>query len=428
MKRISIIGSGSSYTPLLVDYVLKNFEEYPVSEIRLFDISEINGRTTFSFMERVLKKSGKPLQMLLCSTLDEALDGADFAVTQIRVGGLEARKKDILLGNEFGLVGQETTGVGGLASALRTIPEILRIAGLMERCAEKNAWLINFTNPSGIVTEAILRHSKVNALGICNGSISLARDIASLLHISPDELVYDYAGANHLAGIIRLRHRGKDILKSTIELLGSDRLKGLKNVPDFELPPALIQLVGFIPVSYLKYFWLTRTVVEYLQHQKKTRADEVMELEEEVKAIYGDGKSDELPEKMNLRGGSGYNEIAYRVMSALSGAKYDRLSVITHNRGAIANFDHHEVLELPVLISENGVEPITQGRLPVTLEGLVQQVKKYERLAVEAAVEKNKELALLAMLNHPLIGDADRIESIFDRLLEINKKYLKGWS
>ena len=427
-KKISIIGSGSSYTPLFVDKVLKNLDEFPVAEIKLFDISETNALTTLSFMKRLLKKSGKDIRMVLSGSLEQALEGVDFVLTQIRVGGLEARKKDIQLGLEFDLLGQETTGIGGFAKALRTTPEILNIAHRMQEYSSREAWLINFTNPAGIITEAVLKNTKTKAVGICNCSLSMVRDIAALFNIAPETISYDYAGANHLAGITRLEHEGKDILSETINRLAESELGNMKNVPDFELPASLMKRAGFIPVSYLKYFWFTERIVKYLKRKKKTRADEVMELEKEIKAYYIDKRNYKIPEAMSLRAGANYNEMAYRVMSALAGVKTDRLSVIAFNRGAVAPFAPSEVLEIPAIISENRIDPVAIGALPVALEALVQQVKKYETLTVKAAINKNRETALLAMLIHPLIGDTDRIEIIFDRLLEYNESFIGKWS
>lgn len=427
MKIIAIIGGGSTYTPLFVEHILKKWEELRVDEIRLYDISEVNLRNTSSFLRRLIEKSGKSLDLVLSPTPESAVDCAEFVMTQIRVGGLQARKKDILLGLEFDLIGQETTGVGGFAKALRTVPEILKIAMLMEKYAAADSWLINFTNPAGIVTEAVLRNTDINAVGICNCSLNMIADIAALMKVSPDTLDYDYAGANHLAGIVRIQEDGKNVLGYAMDLLAESESGNMKNTPDFELPAALMKRVGFIPVSYLKYYWFTRKTLAYLKNKTKTRADEVIEIESFVRNYYADAENTAIPEAMNSRGGAHYNEVAYRVIAALSGIRKERLSIIGRNGNSIPLFDPDTILEVPHMISNNHVEPEQIGRLPATLEGLVRQVKNYETLAVRAAITKDRDTALHAMMNNPLIGDVDRLDEIFDRLLEYNKQFLGNW-
>ncbi len=428
MIKIAIIGSGSSYTPLFVDHVIDKLDVFPVGKISFYDISEANAGATFHFMCNLLRESGKNLDLELSGTLEEALQGADFVLTQIRVGGFEARKKDILLGLRHNLIGQETTGIGGFAKALRTIPEIIRIAELMKKYSNSNAWLINFTNPAGIITEAVLRHTETNVVGICNCSISMIEDISILLRIPADQLFYNYVGANHLAGIVRLEHQGVDVLDRAIELLAESELGNMKNVPDFEIPSSIMKENGYIPVSYLKYFWFTEEIVAILKSRKKTRADELIELDKKVKAYYRETKSAQIPSEMSLRGGAGYNKLAFLVVSALAGFGEQRISVLGDNNKALTAFDKHMVLELPSIVRKNSVTPEKIGEIPLPLRKIVQEVKRYESLTVSAAINRKKETAYKAMENHPLIRDTEGLEVLFERLLDCNKKYIGTWS
>ena len=426
--KITIIGSGSSYTPLFFNYVVENLEILPVAEIALFDISSENLETTWNFMGNLLAESGKSLKLTKSARLEDALYGADFVLTQIRVGGMEARKKDILLGLESDLVGQETTGIGGFANALRTIPEILHISEMMRKHSSENAWLINFTNPAGIITEAVLRHTKIKAVGICNCSVSMVDDISVLTKIPAEELEYDYAGANHLAGIIRLEHEGKDILEHTIDLLAESELGGMKNVPDFEIPAEFMKKNGYIPVSYLKYFWFADRIITYLKSQKKTRADVLIELDKKVKNYYRKKNSFVIPEEMELRGGAGYNTIAFMVIAALAGFGDRRLSVIGRNRSSLSAFHSDTVLELPSVIKKDSITPEIIGSLPDSLNSLVAGVKEYEYLTVEAAVSGDRTAALRAMSFNPLIDRGTGNGRLFEKLVEYNREYLGEWS
>ncbi len=428
MIKIAVIGSGSSYTPLFVDHVIRKIREFPVEIIAFYDISEYNARSTFHFMLNLLRKSERKLKLVLSETLESALGGADFVLTQIRVGGFKSRKQDILLGLENGLIGQETTGIGGFAKALRTIPEIIRISELMRKYSAKSAWLINFTNPAGIVTEAVLRHSETNVVGICNCSLSMIEDISELLRIPRDELFYNYVGANHLAGIVRLEHKDSSFLDKAIELLAESELGNMKNVPDFEIPSSVMKENGFIPVSYLKYYWYTEKIVKHLKKQKKTRADELIELDKKIKRYYRETKSDQIPGEMSLRGGANYNKLAFLVVSALAGYGGQRLSVIRENQNTLSAFTADTVLEIPSVISKNSVVPEVIGEIPKSLQNIVNEVKRYESLTAAAAISRNKAIAYEAMENHPLIRRTPDIKALFERLLDCNKEYIGTWS
>lgn len=426
--KLTVIGGGSSYTPELADGIIKNYATFPVKEIALVDINEGWDKVQIicSFLKRIFKRAKLPVEVYC--TLDRriALKGSDFVISQFRAGGLDARSNDEKIPLKYGIVGQETTGPGGFANALRTIPIALAICKDIEQICP-DAWLINFTNPSGIVTEAINKYSKVKCIGLCNVPINMEREICKCLGASKSRVQCQFAGLNHLSFIGRLFVEGEDLL---LKRNSSQFLKNriVKNIKGSEIPADFVNSLGFIPSPYLKYFYLKddmlREEMDKFNALGITRADEVKEIEMRLFDKYKDINLIEKPEELAERGGALYSEAAVCLMNSIWNDKRDVQVVNTLNRGCIPELPDDVVIETNCLISRTGAAPIVYGYLPDAIKGLVHQVKAYEQLTIEAAVTCDKEKAVIALANNPLVLDVKKAQDIFIDILKTNMKYL----
>lgn len=428
--KVVVIGGGSSYTPELIDGMIKNHERLPISELVLVDIEM--GREKLEIIEaftrRMLLKAN--LDVKVSATLDRrsALIDADFVLTQFRVGGLAARHLDESIPLTLGLIGQETTGAGGFGKALRTIPVILEITRDMEElCPE--AWLINFTNPSGIITTAVKKHSRIKCIGLCNIPISMEKNILKLLEVTPERLYLSFSGLNHLSFVRKAFLDGKDITSQLIQKsIENDSV--VKNVPGIAWSTPLLSALQMIPSPYLKYFYQTE---DMLQEERKamengtSRAQSVMKVEKELFELYKDPNLNEKPEILNKRGGAYYSEIAISLINSIYNNTSQVHVVNTENRGAIPHLPYDSIVETNCIINHTGAHPIVSEPLPLTVLGLVQQVKAYEELTVEAATRKSKALALMALVNHPLVRDAVLAQKLLDKIMEAHPDYIKGY-
>jgi len=416
-----VIGGGSTYTPELIEGFIKRREELSVSRIVLMDIDKERLDVVGSLARRMVERAGVETEIVLTTERQAVLEGADFVVTQIRVGGLEGRAGDEKIPLEFGLIGQETTGPGGFAMALRTIPVMLDLAREMEALSP-DGWLINFTNPSGLITEALNRHSQVRAIGLCNGPITMRNRIANALGVDGDCIWLDYFGLNHLAWIQRVFLGGRDI---TADLLAQiAKTPGQTGLLDFDFDKTLIAALGLIPSGYLRYFYHTDRVLEQMQRADRTRAEVVMEIDRELMALYKTPDLREKPKVLEQRGGAWYSAAAVALISAIANDKHEVHIVNVPNRGALKGLPDEAVVEVPALVNRSGAHPLVIGEMPLAVRGLVQAVKAYEELAVEAAVTGSREAALLALVAHPLVPTADVAEKLLDRILEANRVYL----
>ncbi|MCX7795957.1 MAG: 6-phospho-beta-glucosidase [bacterium] len=416
MKQLilTVIGGGSTYTPELVEGIIKGFEVFPVKELRLVDIDEEKLNIVGSLVRRMVESSNVPIKLSLTTDRKKALEGADFVVSQIRVGGIRARIKDERIPLEFGVIGQETTGAGGFANALRTIPVMLDIAKDIEELTN-NAWLINFTNPSGIVTEALLRFSKVKTIGLCNVPINFFYRFANILGVDISDIYLDYVGLNHLSWVRRVYCRGNDVTNKILE-----------NVKDglSQKERGIVELINMIPNSYLHYYYFKDEVLEAQKSSERTRGEIVLEVEEKLLEKYKDESLKEKPPELSQRGGAHYSDAAVELMKSIYLDRRDIQIVNVMNNGSITDLPDNGVVEVPCVISGNGAMPISMGRLEPFIKGLAQTVKYYEQLTVESAVEGDIKKAKQALLIHPLVGAKAVAEGLLEKILEENKTFL----
>jgi 6-phospho-beta-glucosidase len=412
--KIAVVGGGSTYTPELVSCLQR--QGLDVGELALQDIDAERLDVVGGLARRMLARQGFAGKLVLTDDLDRAFDGADFVLIQIRVGGQAARLTDEVVPLESGCIGQETTGAGGFAKALRTVPVVLRIA---ERAAERaapGAWIIDFTNPVGIVTRALLDAGH-RAIGLCNVAITFQRLFARLLEVEPLRIVVDQVGLNHLTWVRAVRIDGEDVLP---RLLGAhaDELAA-----EVELPRRLLDELGVLPSYYLRYYYATREVlVEQLAGVP--RATVVAATERELLRLYRDPELAEKPALLESRGGAFYSEAATGLVASLAGDGGDVHVVNVRNAGTIAGLADDDVVEVPARVGTGGARPLEQPPLAPELLGLVQHVAAYDRLAVLAATSGDRVLARKALLAHPLIGQLSLAEELVERLLEAGAAYL----
>lgn len=412
--KIAVIGGGSSYTPELVQGLAQRAKELGLVEIVLVDPHQERLSAVSSFCRRLVSRLGTAVRIAEASR-GSALSESSYVVTQLRVGGQQARHEDIVMGLRHGLIGQETTGVGGFAKALRTVPVVLDIARELERVSP-NAWLINFTNPSGLVTEAIQSHSGVRCVGLCNVPIELHMDLANALQVPADELELDWVGLNHLGFIRRVLVKGEDVLPKVLQRLEQGALDTHKLL-DHQYPPGFLSALGMIPTSYVRYFLATAHMLAELKSAPRTRAEEVLAIDEELFAYYRDPKSDVLPATLQQRGGAWYSRLAVDVIQALGQQSPRTLIVNTANRGAVAELPADASVEVPCRVSRSGVETLPRGPIDELAMGLMRAVKAYERLAIEACMTRDRKAAWRAMVVHPLVGSAEKAGAVLNDLI-----------
>ena len=416
--KVAVVGGGSTYTPELVEGFSGRRERLPIEQLVLYDIDPERLEVVGGVARRMLARSDFRGTLDCTSDRDRALEGADFVVVQLRVGGQAARLSDETLPLEFGCIGQETTGAGGFAKALRTVPVVLELAEEMERRSNRGAWMVDFTNPVGIVTQALLDAGH-RAIGLCNVAIGLQRRIAGYLELEPERVQLDHVGLNHLSWERGVRVDGVDRLPELIERFG-ERL-----AEEIEIPLDLIQLLRAIPSYYLRYYYLAdRVLADQLSGRRRARAEEVMEIERTLLELYRDPGTDRKPDLLEKRGGAYYSEAAAQLIASLHAGSGDVQVVDIRNDGTIAGLPDDAVVEVPAVIDRDGAHPLPMGPLPPEMLGLVQQVKAYERLAVEAARSGSREAALKSLLANPLVGRYGVALRLLDALLEANRAHL----
>jgi 6-phospho-beta-glucosidase len=407
--KLAVIGAGSTYTPELVSGLTRERERLDVTDLALHDIDPVRREVVGGLAQRMLERQGFDGSLEITGTLDRALEGADMILIQIRVGGQAARLRDETIPAACGCVGQETTGAGGLGKAMRTVPVVLEIAERARELASPDAWIVDFTNPVGIVTRALLDHGH-RAIGLCNVAINFQRQIAGHLGLPVDGVQVDQVGLNHLTWIRAVWVDGRDVLPEVLERFGDTLAE------EIELPRALLDRLGAIPSYYLRYFYAERAVVAE-QAVKPPRAETVMEIESGLLNLYRDPNLTEKPALLEQRGGAFYSEAAIQLVSSLVGDTGDVQVVDIRNGQTLAGLAEDDVVEVPARIGRDGAVPVQQAPLAPELLGLVQHVAAYERIAASAAAARDLDRARMALLAHPLVREYGLAESLLDDLI-----------
>lgn len=412
--KFAVVGAGSSYTPELIEEFARRRETLPLGEIVLYDIDKKRLNIMEGFCRRFAKKLGLDVPMRTAADLEDALYGADFADTQIRVGGNQARVADEKIPLGHHLVGQETTGAGGLMKAMRTIPVMLDVARTMERVSP-DGWIINYTNPTGLVTEALTRYTGAKIAGFCSGGIFPKMWAKRALGIEYSRVQYDYAGLNHLNFMSNITIDGRPVTAAEFEAIAKE---------NDSVNLQLIKLLGVLPSPYLQWYYQTAEKVGKVVSSGRTRGEEVLELEQEIYAAYANLDNCEKPEALARRGGGGYSEVAIGFVNAIHHNADTNMVVNVPNRGAIRFLPDDAVVEIGCLVNRHGIAPLHVAEVPAMAWGLISAVKNYEQLAVEAAVEGDVRKMKLALLAHPLVREFDLVEKLVPELLEANRAYL----
>ncbi|ALR90663.1 MULTISPECIES: 6-phospho-beta-glucosidase [Clostridium] len=427
--KITVIGGGSSYTPEIIDGFIKRKDELPIGEIDLVDIEE--GKEKLSIVgdlaKRMLKKAGLDVKVVLTLNRREALENSDFVVTQFRVGGLDARARDERFPLKYDVLGQETVGPGGFTKAQRTIPVILDICkDIKEICP--SAWLINFTNPSGMVTEAVLKYTDIKCIGLCNVPIHMKMDIVSMLDVDSKDVFIEYVGLNHLVWGRNVWYKDENVTKKVIEKLKDGASLTMKNISDLKWPKEFLDALGMVPCPYHRYYYMTDRLLKEEKEASETigtRAEQVKKIEEKLFEIYKNTELNTKPVELEKRGGAYYSDAAVSLISAIYNDKKDIHTVNIKNNGTIKGIPDDSVIEVNCIVDKRGATPLAlKSPVEQKILGLIQSVKAYEILAVEAAVHGDKNAAIMALANNPLIPSIDTAIKLFDELYELNKEYL----
>jgi 6-phospho-beta-glucosidase len=414
--KVAVIGGGSTYTPELADGMARLEHELKLSELVLVDPDTARLDVIGPFCTRIMRAYGHPAQVRWTPDLDEGLDGAGAVLIQLRVGGQAARNRDETWPLECGCVGQETTGAGGFAKALRTVPVVLEIADRARQRAQASAWIIDFTNPVGIVTRALLDAGH-RAMGLCNVAIGFQRAFAGLLGVGPEEVSLDHVGLNHLSWERAVTVGGVDRLP---ELLATHLAEIAAHTG---LPASVTAELGMVPSYYLRYFYAHDAVVAQ-EKERPTRAQEVARIESELMAMYADPALDHKPALLGERGGAYYSEAAVALLASLAGDRRDTQVVNLRNAGTMPFLPSEAVIEVPAVIAADGPRPVPMAPVPPLLRGLIGHVSAYEELAVEAARRGGRQRVEAALLAHPLVGQYDLAGQLADRLIAENARYL----
>lgn len=420
--KIAVIGAGSTYTPEIIEGFIVRRKSLHVKSIYLMDIDREKMEIVGALTERILRKNSMECRVIMTEELELAIKDADYVLTQVRVGKLDARIRDEKIPLKYDLLGQETTGAGGFMKAMRTIPVIMNIAKVMETLAP-DAWLINFANPSGLVAEAVINNTSIKMAGLCNCPTSMIKDARAMVPAGTKNFDYDYIGLNHLSWITGVYADGKDLLPDLIE-------KGLevttmKNIHEMELQKPLLKASRGIPSTYLNYYYFREDQVKHCKEVKQTRGEVCKGLEKELLELYKDVNLTGKPKLLEQRGGAYYSTAAVSLIDAIENGKNEFHVVNVRNNGALSFMDNDDVVEVKCRVTKQGITPVKIERFNNDLIiGLMKAVKAYEKLAVKAGLYGDYDAALAALLVHPLIGDYNKAKPLLDEMLEANKDFL----
>ncbi len=420
--KICVVGAGSTYTPELIEGLIERTDVLPVRELALVDINAERLDILRAMADRMFRAAGRDVPVTATEERRRGIDGADFVLNQIRVGGQAARIRDEKMGRRHDVVGQETTGPGGFAKALRTIPVALGIAADIRELAP-HAWMINFTNPAGMVTESLLRYGGVQVMGLCNSPFGMQAEIARALDAKPEQVRIDCVGLNHLSWVRRIFLDGEDITDSVLDgfIAGLDE-------QDSIFDRELIATLRMIPSSYLRYFYHQGRVLENQRAGGPTRGEQVWEIEQQLLESYRDPGLCCKPPLLEKRGGAHYSTLAVSLVMAIATDQGAVHIVDCRNNGALEDLPEDVAVEMPAVVDRQGAHSITAGRLPFSIRGLVQHVKAYEELTIEAAVGGDERAALLALTANPLVPSFDTARDLWRDIKEENAEFLPQFS
>lgn len=414
MIKLVILGGGSSYTPELIDGLIRQYTALPVSEVCLTDINDRRLEILGGLTQRMLARAGLPVKVTATTDRRRALEGATFVNSLIRVGGMDARINDEKIPLKYGIIGQETTGPGGMMKALRTIPVMLDLArDMREACPD--AWLINYTNPSGIIAEALGKHGGIRFVGLCSGPKGWIEHTLHLLGVDPARANVDWIGLNHLGFATRVWVDGQDITAQAVEAVAQA----------WNIDGEWLRTLGVIPSTYLHNYYHHGLAVEKARMPgQRTRGEQVKEIEAELLCQYADPNLAEKPELLKKRGGGGYAGVALAAMLAIYYNKGERQIIQVLNQGAVDDIPADASVEVPCIVDRLGPRPIRMGAIPLPIRGLIQAVKSYESLTVQAAVEGSMRVALQALMAHPLVPSWEVARPLFEELLAANRSWI----
>lgn len=426
MLKVAVIGGGSTYTPELINGFIERQEQFPLDQLWLMDIDKERLHIVGQFAKRMALSKNAQFKIILSENQGEAIENASYVITQLRVGQMKARREDEYLGKRHNLIGQETTGIGGMAKALRTIPVILNIAEDMVKFAP-GALLVNFANPSGLVTEALFSYApEITSVGVCNAALTTKMEILKNLNerlgtnFSPSEANIKTLGLNHLTWYYGFEIQGQDYWPQIM----ADLIREMHNQDDPYFDPDTLEHLQMFPNSYLRYYYYTNKMLEQQDDWPPSRAEEVFGIETDLLETYKDKKLTEPPKDLMKRGGAYYSTVATQLLNAHYN-DLDEVHVVNfrHN-GAVPTWNNNWVLEMPCRINAKGIFPIPASPLPPECESLINTVKAYEILTAKAAVEGDRTAAYKALLAHPLGPSADKISEVLNDMLETNRHYL----
>jgi len=420
MRKAAIIGAGSTYTPELIEGFVERNDNLRFDSIALMDIDVAGLDLVGGLAKRQLIEGGFKGEIVLTDDMDKALDGALFVFAQMRPGRMAGRIRDEKIPLKYGLLGQETTGAGGFMQALRTVPVIMQLVDDMKRLSEKDAWLINFSNPSGIIAEAVLNLTDAKMVGLCNCAINMVKGIADV--IGTYDFDYEYVGLNHLSWITSVVKHGE--ADNIISSLAGVADTAMKNNPIAEVDPAMMRAVPYVPSSYLNYYYARSEQIQKCLDAEKTRGEICLEIESKLREQYSDPDLKEKPAELADRGGALYATAAVSAAESIACDKKDLHVVATKNSGAVPFMDDDDAVEVLCRLGTDGIEPQPVTVYNEYVKGLMRAVKAYEKLTVRAALEGDRDVALEALMAHPLVGDIAKAVPLLDEMLEANREYI----
>lgn len=412
--NITIIGAGSVYTPEIIEGFANNKEKLPVTKLTIMDINLERLDIMYNFLNRYKEFHGLSFDIVKTTDLVEAVKDQDFVLTQIRVGGNQARINDEKIPLKYGIIGQETTGPGGYMKALRTIPAILEIAKAVEKY-NPDAWLINYANPTGILAEAVRNHTNTKFIALCAGGMRPRTWVDWALGVDYKDVKYDFVGLNHMNFAYNIRVNGRKLTKEEF-----DKVADIHET----VSPEFVKELNALPSLYCQYFFHRKKKFNELKHMKTTRGELVLSLEKEIYEALANPKQHDKPAILKNRGGGGYSELALNALSAIYNDEDMWIVANVKNERAIEFLPYDASVETPCILNKNGITPLVQNNIPEGVYGLISSVKNYESLVIKAAIEGDYGKALQAMVAHPLVGDYDIAKPMLDEMLLANKNYI----